>query len=265
MRVRCDITFLILGLSLAGFTAGCKKKTAVGPPAPPPLQEEAPLPAPPTPTASITVEPSVVEAGHAATLTWSTTDAMAVTVSGLGSLAVAGSHEVRPAKSTTYELVAKGPGGAATASVTVNVMPPPPPILAPPPLAASKSLEDRMASELSDVYFDYDKSDFREDTIAALTRNAKALKAILADFPGAVIVLEGHCDERGSAEYNLGLGDRRAASARAYLEALEVPADRLKTVSYGQERPQCTESTEACWQMNRRVHFASEAPPTGAN
>ena len=265
MRVRCDITFLILGLSLAGFTAGCKKKTAVAPPAPPPLQEEAPLPAPPTPTASITVEPSVVEAGQAATLTWSTTDAMAVTVSGLGSLAVAGSQEVRPAKSTTYELVAKGPGGAATASVTVNVMPPPPPILAPPPVAASKSLEDRIASELSDVYFDYDKSDFREDAIAALAKNAKALKAILADFPGAVIVLEGHCDERGSAEYNLGLGDRRAASARAYLEALEVPADRLKPVSYGRERPQCTESTEACWQMNRRVHFANGGSPSGTN
>jgi peptidoglycan-associated lipoprotein len=207
----------------------------------------------------------VVEAGQAATLKWSTTDATAVTVSGLGSLAVEGSREVRPAKATTYELVARGPGGSVTASVTVNVMAPTPPIMPLPAPVASKSLEDRIASELSDVYFDYDKSDIHEDASAALTRNAKALKAILADFPGAVIVLEGHCDERGSAEYNLGLGDRRAASARAYVEALEVPADRLKTVTYGQERPQCTESTEACWQMNRRVHFASEAPPTGAN
>ena len=264
MRIRYDVTFLLLGLSLIGFTAGCKKKTAVAPPAPPPSQE-APLPAPPAPTASITVEPSVVEAGQAAMLKWSSTDATAVTVSGLGSVAVEGRQEVRPAKATTYELIAKGPGGSATASVTVSVMAPPPPIIPPPAPAASKTLEERIASELSDVYFDYDKSAIRDDAIAVLAKNAKALQAILADFPAAVIVLEGHCDERGSAEYNLGLGDRRAASARGYLEALEVPTDRLKTLSYGQERPQCTESTGACWQKNRRVHFASGGPPTGTN
>jgi peptidoglycan-associated lipoprotein len=264
MRVRCNITLLLVGISLIGLTTGCKKKVAVAPPAPPPAQE-APPPAPKAPAASITAEPSMVEAGQPVTLKWSSTDATEATISGLGSVAVDGRQEVRPAKATSYELVAKGSGGSATASVTVNVMAPPPQIIPPPAPVPSKSLEDRIASELSDVYFDYDKSDIRGDASAALAKNAEALQAILADFPAAVIVLEGHCDERGSAEYNLGLGDARAVSARGYLEALEVPTDRLKTVSYGKERPQCTYATEECWQQNRRVHFANGGPPTGTN
>ena len=169
--------------------------------------------------ASITAEPSMVEAGQPVTLKWSSTDATRSDDLRLGTVAVEGRREVRPENATTYELVAKGPGGSATASVTVTVMAPPPPLIPPAPVA-SKSLEDRIASELSDVYFDYDRSEIRQDAIAALAKDAEALQAILGDFPAAVIVLEGHCDERGSAEYNLGLGDRRAASARGYLKAL---------------------------------------------
>jgi peptidoglycan-associated lipoprotein len=83
------------------------------------------------------------------------------------------------------------------------------------------------------------------------------MKRIFADFPNASINVEGHCDERGSAEYNLGLGDRRASAARDFLASLGVPVDRLKTISYGKERPTCTESNESCWQRNRRAHFSS--------
>ena len=90
---------------------------------------------------------------------------------------------------------------------------------------------------MQDAFFDYDKSDIRADARDALTQDAAALKSILADFPNATIVVEGHCDERGSAEYNLGLGDRRASSAKDFLVQLGVPADRLKTISYGKERP----------------------------
>ena len=264
MRVRCDITVLLLGISLIGLTTGCSKKVALAPPAPPPPLQEAPRPTPPGPTASITVEPPVIEAGQAVTLKWSTTNATEVTITAVGAVAVDGKQEVRPAKSTTYELVANGPGGSAAVSASVSVMAPPPPILPPPPVT-SKSLQDRVETELGDIYFDYDQTGIRDDARAALAKDAEALQAILADFPVAVITLEGHCDERGSAEYNLGLGDRRAASARAYLEALGVPADRLRTVSYGNERPQCTESIEGCWQKNRRVHFAAGGPPTGTN
>jgi peptidoglycan-associated lipoprotein len=117
------------------------------------------------------------------------------------------------------------------------------------------TFEQRVA-ELQDAYFDYDKSDIRSDGQSVLTQDATALKAIFADFPSAAIVIEGHCDERGSAEYNLGLGDRRATAARDFLQQLGVPADKLKTISYGKERPQCTESDESCYQKNRRVHLS---------
>ena len=114
-----------------------------------------------------------------------------------------------------------------------------------------------MVTAIQDAFFDYDKSDIRPDGRDALTRDAAALKSILADFPGAMIAVEGHCDERGSAEYNLGLGDRRAGLVRDFLVELGVPVARLRPVSYGKERPQCTDSTETCWQKNRRVHLSA--------
>jgi peptidoglycan-associated lipoprotein len=114
-----------------------------------------------------------------------------------------------------------------------------------------------LSSNVADAFFDYDKSDIRDDARAALTKDADALKAIFADFPDATITIEGHCDERGSAEYNLALGDRRATAAKDFLTQLGVPADKLKTISYGKERPQCTDHTEECWQKNRRAHFST--------
>jgi peptidoglycan-associated lipoprotein len=157
--------------------------------------------------------------------------------------------------------VVKGPGGSAKASATVNVVSPPSPVVVA-PFIEPKSLADRLEREVADAYFDYDKSGIREDARAVLAQDALALRSILDDFPNAVIVMEGHCDERGSAEYNIALGDKRTASASAYLEALGVPSERLQRVSYGKERPQCTESTEACWQKNRRIHFTAGATPT---
>ena len=109
---------------------------------------------------------------------------------------------------------------------------------------------------VGDALFDYDSSDLREDARNTLTRNSDSLKAILREFPSATIVVEGHCDERGSAEYNLGLGDRRATAAKEFLTQLGVPADKLRTISYGKERQTCTEQSEACYQKNRRAHFA---------
>jgi len=256
MRHRSVFGLLLVGLFLAGLTTGCKKKVAIAPPPPPPAppQEVAPPPAK-APTASLTAEPGTIERGQKATLRWATTDASEVTISGIGVVEAQGQSEVQPAESTTYELTAKGPGGTAAATASVSVtLPPPPPL---PPLVETKSLADRVDGELADAYFDYDKSNIREDAQAALAKDANALRSILSDFPGAFIYIEGYCDERGSAEYNLALGDRRASSVSAFLEALGVDTTRLKTISYGKERPQCTESTEECWQKNRRVHFAA--------
>ncbi|MGE3489759.1 MAG: peptidoglycan-associated lipoprotein Pal [Vicinamibacterales bacterium] len=137
--------------------------------------------------------------------------------------------------------------------------PPPPPPAAPAPrpltedeLFAQKSL-DQLNSErpLGDVYFDLDESSIRDDARAALATNATWLKR----WTNTRISIEGHCDERGTAEYNLGLGERRASAVKAYLVELGVPADRVVIVSKGKESPFCTESNEACWQQNRRGHF----------
>ena len=258
MRHRSMYVVLLTCLLLGGLTAGCKKKTVAAAPPPPPAPEKVvPPPSPTAPTASLIAEPATIERGQTATLRWSSTDAATLTISGIGVVEPSGSREIRPVDSTTYNLTAMGPGGSANATATVNVTVPAPPVATTP--SEIKTFAQRI-EELTDAYFDYDKSGIRDDAQAALTGDAKTLNSILTDFPEALIYVEGHCDERGSAEYNLGLGDRRASAATAFLQSLGIPADRLKTVSYGKERPQCTEATEECWQKNRRVHFSGQRP-----
>ena len=137
--------------------------------------------------------------------------------------------------------------------------PPAPPAAAPTPrtltedeLFAQKSL-DQLNKErpLADVFFELDRSTIRDDARASLTTNANWLKR----WTATRITIEGHCDERGTAEYNLGLGERRANAVKAYLVELGVPGDRIAVVSKGKEAPFCAESNEACWQQNRRGHF----------
>ena len=141
----------------------------------------------------------------------------------------------------------------------------PPPAPEPPPSRDVAPVEDeysrmrKMATDeiermglLSEIHFDYDKADIREADRALLTKNAEALKK----FDFLRVTIEGHADERGTVEYNLALGERRAKAAYDYLVSLGVAADRLKTVSYGKEVPLCQESTEECWARNRRDHFA---------
>jgi peptidoglycan-associated lipoprotein len=252
---RTQIALIMMVASLLLVSAGCKKKQPVAPPPPPP---SAPTQARETPKAAViasfTAEPSTIVKGESSTLRWSVTNATTLTIDGgIGTVQASGSRPVSPTENTTYRMTASGTGGDAVAAVTVYVTNPPPP---PPPAEAPKESMEQRLSQVQDIYFDYDKSEVREDARAVLQRDADVIKAILTDFPSAVITLEGHCDERGSAEYNLGLGDRRATSAKEFLAQVGLPADRLKTISYGKERPGCTESGEACWAKNRRVHFA---------
>lgn len=249
-----NISAVLLSMSLILFAAGCKKKTPPPPPPPPPAPAPA-APAPAKPSVQFTAEPSTIERGQSATLRWSVSDATDVTISpAVGTVSARGDRQVSPTDTTTYTLSAKGPGGTESATATVTVTVPPPP---PPAPEAKKSLQELLSTEVQDAYYDYDKSDIREDARATLTKDADALKRIFAELPDANVVLEGHCDERGSAEYNLGLGDRRAAAAKEFLVQLGVPADKVKTISYGKERPQCTESNEDCYQKNRRAHFSA--------
>jgi peptidoglycan-associated lipoprotein len=145
----------------------------------------------------------------------------------------------------------------APAPVTTDVSPrPSPPVSDPRPDPLSGELEgaNRHAYEqglLGDIYFDFDRADLTEQARSRLARNAEFLRS----RPEFTVIIEGHCDERGTNEYNLALGERRANAAREYLVSLGVSAARLRTVSYGEERPQCQQSNESCWALNRRAHF----------
>jgi peptidoglycan-associated lipoprotein len=229
-------------LSLA-FVAGCKKKVP-----PPPTPPPAPAPAPARPTVSLQANPTSINPGDSTTLSWTSTDATQLTISpGVGAVTAQGSTKVNPSGSTTYTITASGPGGSADSSVRVTVAQPPPP----PPPPAAIDYNALFLQEVKDAYFDFNKADIRADARDALGKTADFLRK----YPQIKVTIEGHCDERGSTEYNLVLGDRRAAAVKAYLVSLGISADRLNTTSLGKEKPFCSESTEECWQRNRVGHF----------
>jgi len=176
---------------------------------------------------------------------------------GVGAVQSRAQRQVFPSATTTYTLTANGPGGSDTQTVTVEVSTapaaPPSATIGTPRLSSAEMLQQ----QAQDAYFDYDHNDIRPDASEALTHDAALLKQIFAQEPNFTVVIEGHCDERGSAEYNLALGDKRSTSAKDFLVRLGVPADRMKTISYGKERPQCTDANEGCWQKNRRAHLSA--------
>jgi peptidoglycan-associated lipoprotein len=231
---------LIVALSALLALGACGKK-AVPPPPPPP-------PPPPSPTASIAVTPNSIQAGQSASLTWQTSNATDVSIDGIGAVQPNGSQSVSPTDSTTYHLTAKGSGGTqeATARLTVTSA-----AAAPPPPTTSVTDQDLFSQSVKDVYFDYDKADIRGDQQTSVQADAQ----FLSQHSNITFTIEGHCDERGSTEYNLALGDQRASAVKNALTAAGVNASRIKTISYGKEKPFCTESNEACWQQNRRGHL----------
>jgi len=231
---------VVVTLAAIMMIGACKKKVAA-PPAPPP-------PPPPAPTASISVNPSTIQQGQSATLSWQTSNATDFSIDSIGAVPASGSRSVSPSDSTNYHLVAKGAGGTQDATIRLTVTAPPPP---PPPPPAGPTDEELFAQNIKDIYFDYDKSDIRADQNASL----QADMLFLNQHPNINFTIEGHCDERGSIEYNMALGDRRATSVKDALALAAVSPGRINLISYGKERPFCTESNEACWQQNRRGHF----------
>lgn len=240
-------TLLVLALSAIAIVSGCKKKEVpAAPPAP------AAAPAPPQPQATLSVSPDAIQPGGSATLTWSTQDATNVNIDGIGSVQPNGSQTVSPQSSTTYHLTAQGPGGTAEATARLTVSAPSAPATpAPQAEAPSPTEADLFQQNVKDIYFDYDKYDIRADAQPIIAADA----AFLAAHTDMKFTIEGHCDERGSTEYNLALGENRANTARDALIKAGVNADQIKTISYGKEKPFCTEQTEECWQQNRRDHF----------
>jgi peptidoglycan-associated lipoprotein len=252
----------VFAATLFMATAGCKKKVAAAAPPPPAPKVEAPPPPQPKPQPpridTFAAEPASVERGQSSTLRWSVANANNMSIDqGVGSVQANGTRQVNPGNSTTYTLTASGAGGTDTRSVTVtvNAPPPPPPAKPKPPVVTISSVEV-LNREGQDIYFDYDMSDLRADAVRAATANADLLKRIFAQDSRFTVLIEGNCDERGSAEYNLGLGDRRATSLKDFYVMQGLPADRIKTISYGKEKPVCTDANEACYQRNRNDHMA---------
>lgn len=126
------------------------------------------------------------------------------------------------------------------------------------PNAATRARIDELIGRIQDAYFDYDAHSLRSDAISTLAADSKELATILSQYPGYKLKIEGYCDERGSAEYNVALGDARAKAAKDYLVNAGVSSSQLDTVSFGKENAVCTEHDEACWQKNRRVHIVAE-------
>jgi len=229
---------VVVALAAIVTISACKKKTAPAPPPPPP---------PPAPTASLTANPASIQQGQATTLTWKTENAREVTLEGVGRVGPSGSQTVTPSTSTTYRLTAKGDGGTQEATARVTVSAAAPPVVS----APTPGDQELFSRNVKDIYFDYDKYNIRPADQGTLAADAAFLKA----HPNVRFTIEGHCDERGSTEYNLALGDNRASAVKQALVNLGVPAANIKTISYGKEKPSCTEHTEACWQQNRRGHF----------
>ena len=232
---------LMMALGALLMLGACKKKVAPPPPPPPP--------APPAPTASISVDPNTIQAGGSASLTWQTSNATDVSIDGIGAVQPNGSQSVSPTDSTTYHLVAKGAGGTqeATARLTVTQAPPPP------PPTANVTDQDLFNQNVKDVYFDYDKSDVRGDQQTSIQADAQ----FFTQHTNMSFTIEGHCDERGSTEYNLALGDQRARAAEDFLSSAGVSKTQLTVISYGKSRPICTDDNETCWQRNRRAHITA--------
>jgi peptidoglycan-associated lipoprotein len=181
-------------------------------------------------------------------LNWSTSNAVSASIDGIGDVPTSGAKTVIPTVSTTYHLVARGAGGTADDSVRVTVT-------APPAVATrvdTMSAEEEFKANVQDIFFDYDKYDIRSDAQGTLAHDA----AYLTGHPNVKILIGGYCDERGSEEYNLALGQNRADATKKGLVNAGVAANRVRVVSYGKERPVCTESNEACWQKNRRAGFS---------
>jgi peptidoglycan-associated lipoprotein len=195
----------------------------------------------------LTATPTVISAGDQVQLSWRTTDATTVSIDGIGDVPTTGVKTVTPEASTTYHLAARGEGGTAEASVRVTVNAPPAVVVP----SNTLSAEEEFKANVQDAFFDYDTYDIRGDSQAVLAKDA----SYLVSHPNVKVVIGGYCDERGSNEYNLALGQNRADAAKNALIQAGVAASRIRVVSYGKEKPYCSESTEECWQQNRRAGF----------
>ena len=245
----------LVALTLAAATlTGCHKKSSgIDPNSLGPTDTTSTAGAPPT--ASITADPVAIDLGQTVVLNWRTTNATAVSIDGIGQVNPNGTQTVSPSNSTNFHLTAKGDGGTTEANVRVTVRT----AQAPSAVAPTAGLDNpgsnvtdaQFHQAVKDVFFDYDSYELRADGQTAASQAASFLVA----HPNVRVLIGGYADERGSAEYNLALGENRANSAKTALINAGIAPNRVRTVSYGKEKQFCTESNEQCWQENRRAQF----------
>ncbi len=234
---------LFVMTALVALLSGCPSNTPVAKAPPPP-------PPPPAPTAAIDATPSTVQQGQPVIITWKTENATDVAIAQVGAVQPNGSQTVTPTESTTYHITAKGPGGVQESDARVTVVA----TAAEQPTAPGDATATSDSANRLDVFFDLDDYSIRQDQFTTIQTDAQFLK----EHPEIRIVVEGHCDEMGSTEYNLALGDKRATEVKAALEKAGITASRMRIVSYGKELPVCTDQTESCWRMNRRAHITPD-------
>lgn len=211
---------------------------------------------PPAPTLTFTAERNVILRGESTTLRWSATHADVVEITGLGRVPPNGSRRVSPSQSTTYTATARGPGGSETKSVRITVNEPPPPPPPPPPTTRTRTADDiarEFAENVRVIYFAFDSAELDQEAQSRLRAAAEWLNR--PENRTVRFRIEGHCDERGTEEYNLALGDRRAHAARDFLISLGISPDRIETISYGEARPAVQGHDERAWALNRRDEF----------
>jgi peptidoglycan-associated lipoprotein len=238
---------LLLGASITLLAStGCHKANTLPPPAA--LPPSASLPAP---TVSFTADPLAIDQGQSVVLNWRTTNATSVSIDGIGNVSVNGTQTVTPASSTNFHLVARGDGGTTEGNVRVTVRVPTLPSMTESSTDTSTTADAAFHAAVKDLFFDYDSYDIRPDDTGSITAAAQYLNA----HPDIKVLIAGYCDDRGSAEYNITLGENRANAAKQGLVSAGVNASRIRVVSYGKERQFCTDETESCWQQNRRAQF----------
>ncbi len=232
--------------------AGCHKKASAPPPYTAPTTAAAAAP-----TATLTASPEAIDLGQSVVLTWRTTGATSVAIEGIGPVNPNGTQNATPSTSTNFHLTATGDGGMAEANVRVTVRVPVAPTAG---NSGSNGTSGDLGSEaafhaaVEDVFFDYDSYDLRPDAQA----NAAKAASYLNQHPAIKVLIGGYCDDRGSAEYNLALGENRANAAKTALVNAGVSASRIRAVSYGKEKQFCTEQDESCWRQNRRAQFSMD-------
>lgn len=241
---------VFLAIALTAVSGCHKNASGVNPNS---LAPAEPAPVPPAPTASLTADPLAIDLGQSVVLNWRTTDATDVSIDGIGAVSPNGTQTVSPSSSTNFHLVAKGDGGTTEASIRVTVrVPVAPTVPVDNSATADMGTEAAFHDNVPDIFFDYDSYDLRPDAQAAAVKSASYLVA----HPDIRIVIGGYCDDRGSAEYNLALGENRANAAKTALVNAGVAPARIRVVSYGKEKQFCTDETESCWQQNRRAQFS---------